>query len=174
MGCATVARIPSHTAATGGAGGGGGAIGACFTRLVLVHLFFCLRGQRLQVLNLFHNVIGAQAARNTRHTTCRSTQRAYCNIIQRAARNATQHAACTPPSRSRRRVLAAAAAGVLAVAGFVQCQSERAGRRTNQSYHRAPRARVWAQAGMGASGNGPKWELAQVEMGLSGNWRKWE
>jgi hypothetical protein len=42
MGCAMVARIPSHTAATGGGGGSGGAIGACFTRLVLVHLFICL------------------------------------------------------------------------------------------------------------------------------------
>jgi len=66
--------------------------------------FVCLRGQRLQVLNLFHNVIGAQATRNTRHTTCRSTiQRAHLqhHTTGSTRRNATccMHApiALAPP-----------------------------------------------------------------------------
>ena len=134
MGCATVARIPSHTAATCGGSGSCGAIGACFTRLVLVHLFVWLRGQRLQVLNLFHNVIGAQATRSIRHTTWRSTiQRATSyNIIQRAARNIIQRSARSTIQRAafrgRRRAAVHAAAGVAHCGRTVSSSARRSGR----------------------------------------------
>ena len=94
MGCATVARIPSHTAATGGGGGSGGAICSFFARLVLVHLFICL----------FARAAAASAepfpqrdrrAGNAQHTPYDMQQRNghKCNIIQRAARGAVQRAA---------------------------------------------------------------------------------
>ncbi len=205
MGCAMVAQIPSHTAATGGGGGSGGAICACFARLVLVHLFICLFARAAAASaepfpqrdrragNAQHSPYDMPQHNTTcnitqHHTTCRSTiQRATShNIIQR---HTTRSIPWAPPRRSAR----SGRRGSLRPHCFVQCQTERAGRRVtrkmqqrargdvnhattrcsvggaagrvgavrgpaNQSHHRAPRARVWAQAGTRPCGNEPKRE----------------
>ena len=107
MGCAMVARIPSHTAATGGGGGSGGAICSFFARLVLVHLFICL----------FARAAAASAepfpqrdrrAGNAQHSPHDMPQHnTTCNIIQHHTACSAQHHTTrsipwAPPRRSAR------------------------------------------------------------------------